>query len=164
MGSSQRQYECRNTTLRIAHMTTIYTIGFTGKSAEYFFTILKNAGVKRIIDIRLYPSTRTSGFARRKDLAFFLKSICNIGYQHNPELSPSDKTLKDYKDNKISWADYEAEYLTLLDNKNIAANAKPELLDSVCFLCAEKTPEQCHRRLLAEHLQTKLPNIEIKHL
>lgn len=145
-------------------MTTIYTIGFTGKSAEEFFTILKNAGVKRVIDIRLYPSTQLSGFARKKDLAFFLKNLCGIGYQHNNELAPNDEILKGYKDSKISWAEYEIEYLKLLDGRNVAQNTKPELLDGVCFLCAEKTPEQCHRRLLAEYLQIKLGNIEIKHL
>ncbi|MDR1694106.1 MAG: DUF488 domain-containing protein [Lactobacillaceae bacterium] len=145
-------------------MTTIYTIGFTGKSAEEFFTILKNAGVKRVIDVRLYPSTQLFGFARKKDLSFFLKSLCDIGYQHNPELAPTDEILKSYKDGKISWQEYEVEYLKLLDERNVAANTKAELLDKACFLCAEKTPEQCHRRLLAEHLQAKLGNIEIKHL
>jgi uncharacterized protein (DUF488 family) len=145
-------------------MTTIYTIGFTGKSAEEFFTTLKNAGVKRVIDVRLYPSTQLSGFARKKDLEFFLKSLCGIGYQHNTELAPTDEILKGYKDGKISWQEYEAEYLKLLESRNIAANTKPESLDKACFLCAEKTPEQCHRRLLAEYLQTKLGNIEIKHL
>lgn len=145
-------------------MTIIYTIGFAGKSAEEFFTILKNAGVKRVIDIRLYPSTQLSGFARKKDLSFFLKSLCNISYQHNPELAPTEEILKNYKDGKISWKEYEVEYLKLLDERSIATNTKSELLDKACFLCAEKTPDQCHRRLLAEYLQNKLGNIEIKHL
>lgn len=33
--------------------TKILTIGFTKKSAETFFTRLKNAGVKRLVDVRL---------------------------------------------------------------------------------------------------------------
>lgn len=52
-------------------MAKVYTIGFTEKSAEEFFGMLKNAGVKRVIDVRLCPSTQLSGFARKKDLAFF---------------------------------------------------------------------------------------------
>lgn len=141
-------------------MTTIYTIGFTGKSAEEFFTILKNAGVKRIIDVRLYPSTQLSGFARKKDLTFFMKNLCGIGYQHNVELAPTDEILKNYKDGKISWQDYEIEYLKHIEGINI----KPELLDKACFLCAEKIPEKCHRRLLVEYIQNKFEGIEIKHL
>jgi len=31
----------------------LFTIGFTKKSAEEFFTHLQNAGVRRIVDIRL---------------------------------------------------------------------------------------------------------------
>lgn len=145
-------------------MAKVYTIGFTGKSAEEFFGMLKNAGVKRVIDVRLYPSTQLSGFARKKDLAFFLKNLCSIGYQHNIELAPSEKILKGYKDKKISWAEYETQYIKLLESRNITKNLSSDLLDGSCFLCAEQTAEQCHRRLLAEYLQNKLGNIEIKHL
>ena len=34
-------------------MTKVFTIGFTKKSAEEFFNKLKDAGVKRVVDVRL---------------------------------------------------------------------------------------------------------------
>jgi len=40
----------------------------------------------------------------------------------------------------------------------------PESLDGVCFLCTEKSPAQCHRRLVAEYLAAQFPNTEIVHL
>ena len=49
----------------------LHTIGYAGKSAREFFTILKNSDVNKIIDVRLYPSTKDCGFARSKDLEFF---------------------------------------------------------------------------------------------
>ena len=39
----------------------LYTIGYAGKSAREFFTILKNSDVKKIIDVRLYPYTPLFG-------------------------------------------------------------------------------------------------------
>ena len=39
----------------------LYTIGFTGKSAREFFTILKHSDVKKVIDVRLWPNTQLSG-------------------------------------------------------------------------------------------------------
>jgi uncharacterized protein (DUF488 family) len=56
----------------------IFTIGFTKKSAETFFTRLKNAGVKRLIDIRLNNVSQLAGFTKKDDLRYFMKTICNI--------------------------------------------------------------------------------------
>ncbi|MFI3242379.1 MAG: DUF488 domain-containing protein [Alphaproteobacteria bacterium] len=141
-------------------MTKIYTIGFTQKTAEEFFAILKNSSVKKLIDIRLWPDTQLSGFAKKRDLPFFLKSLCNIGYQHAKSLAPTEEILKNYKDKIINWQEYEIQYLELLKDKNFDIS----LLDGVCFMCAEPTPEQCHRRLLAEYIQSKFENVEVIHL
>ena len=63
----------------------IFTIGFTKKSAETFFTRLKSAGVKRLVDVRLnngskkrFPatsSTEDAFCAARKSLTSLLQSI-----------------------------------------------------------------------------------------
>jgi len=39
----------------------LYTIGFSGKSAEEFFTLIRDNGIVRVIDIRLRPSGQLSG-------------------------------------------------------------------------------------------------------
>ena len=43
-------------------------VGFTKKSAEVFFTRLKHAGVKRVVDVRLNNVSQLAGFTRRDDL------------------------------------------------------------------------------------------------
>jgi uncharacterized protein (DUF488 family) len=50
----------------------VFTIGFTKKKAEAFFTRLMRAGVKRVIDIRLNNVSQLAGFAKRDDLHYFL--------------------------------------------------------------------------------------------
>jgi len=42
----------------------LFTIGFTKKTAEEFFTYLQNAGVRRIVDIRLNNTSQIAGFAK----------------------------------------------------------------------------------------------------
>lgn len=145
-------------------MTTLYTIGFAGKSAEEFFAKLKTAGVKKVVDVRLYPTTLSSGFARKKDLAFFLKNLCGISYQHNPNLAPTEALLKGYKNGSISWAEYQQTYTGLLQARHIGQNLNGEVLEGVCLLCAEALPDYCHRRLLAEYLAQKDEKIAILHL
>ncbi len=139
----------------------LYTIGFNGKSAREFFTILKRSGVRKIIDVRLYPSTQNSGFARAQDLAFFLSVLCHIDYEHRKEFAPTAKLLKDYKEGRIGWAEYVEQYQNICQARRFTLT--PDM-DGCCFLCAEPKPEQCHRRLLAEYLAKQGDNVEIIHL
>ncbi len=52
-----------------------FTIGFTKKPAQRFFELLRNAGVKRVLDVRLHNSSQLAGFAKRDDLAWFLREV-----------------------------------------------------------------------------------------
>ncbi len=75
----------------------LFTIGFTKKSAETFFMRLKNAGVRRLIDVRLNNVSQLAGFTKRDDLRYFTKALCNIDYVHLPELAPTAAILDPYK-------------------------------------------------------------------
>jgi len=88
----------------------LFTIGFTKKSAEVFFTKLSKAGVRRVIDIRLNNVSQLAGFAKRDDLRYFLRTICNIDYIHLPELAPTKEILEAYKKNKGDWSVYEKDF------------------------------------------------------
>jgi uncharacterized protein (DUF488 family) len=56
----------------------VFTIGFTKKSAETFFTRLQRAAVKRLVDVRLNNVSQLAGFTKRDDLRNFTKTICHI--------------------------------------------------------------------------------------
>lgn len=75
----------------------IFTIGFTKKSAEQFFTRLKQPGLLRLIDARLNNVSQLAGFTKKNDLKYFLREICNIDYVHLPELAPTQDILDAYK-------------------------------------------------------------------
>ena len=143
----------------------LFTIGFTGSSAEHFFDRLKQTGVKKVMDTRLWASSQLAGFAKKKDLPYFLKEIAGIDYEYREELAPSADILKPFKNNEIDWPTYETRYRDLLHHRNIATILKPEELSEACLLCACKTEHHCHSRLLAEYLQEYWPHpLEIVHL
>ena len=52
-------------------MMTLYTIGFTKKSAAQFFNLLRDNHVKQLVDVRISNSSQLAGFAKGKDLEFF---------------------------------------------------------------------------------------------
>lgn len=143
-------------------MIKLYTIGFTKKSAERFFTLLKNAGVSKIVDIRLNNSSQLAGFAKGSDLQFFVKNILGASYVHIPDLAPTKELLKSYQDKETTWAEYVHVFSEILKKRHIKERYKVENFDNCCFLCTEDTPEQCHRRLVAEYLRDANPDKEIK--
>jgi uncharacterized protein (DUF488 family) len=142
----------------------VFTIGFTKKKAEAFFTRLMRAGVKRVIDIRLNNVSQLAGFAKRDDLRYFLQAIGGIDYMHRPDLAPTQEILDDFKKNKGSWPAYERDFLALLFARGVEKAVTPELLHEACLLCSEEKPARCHRRLVAEYLRSKWGNVEILHL
>ena len=142
----------------------LYTIGFTKKSAEDFFKKLCDSGVKRVIDIRLNNISQLAGFAKKDDLSYFLKTICAIEYVHVPELAPTQDILDEYKKHKGEWAIYEKKFMELMIKRAIENKLSRELFDNACLLCSEDKPHHCHRRLVAEYLQSKWGDIEITHI
>ena len=152
-------------TEQTVHMK-IFTIGFTKKSAQTFFEILRQNGVQRLVDIRLKPSGQLSGFAKKDDLPYFLERLAgHCAYVHLPELAPSEEILDAYRETK-DWALYTVQFQALMDQRGI-----PDTLDrssfegqASCLLCSEEIPIQCHRRLVAERLAAHWPDVEIIHL
>ena len=142
----------------------LYTIGFTKKSAEQFFTRLAEAGVKRVIDVRLNNVSQLAGFAKRDDLRFFLKGLYGIDYVQLPQLAPTQPMLDAYKKNGGDWTMYEKQFLALIEERQIEISTTRELLDEGCLLCSEHKPTQCHRRLVAEYLARHWGGMVTTHL
>jgi uncharacterized protein (DUF488 family) len=144
------------------------TIGFTGKTAEEFFDLLRAAGVQSVIDIRQNRTGQLSAFAKYPDLEFFLQQIGNVGYRHEPLLAPTPELRESYQEDK-DWAAYQEGFLKLLKQRDV-----PQSLDvsgwptNVALLCTELGPEKCHHRLVAELLAnnwcTAGEDVEVRHL
>ena len=144
----------------------IYTIGFTQKSAETFFGLLKTHYIQRLVDIRLRPNGQLSGFARRDDLPYFLRELARgCEYVHLPELAPTKEILDDYRKDK-NWLRYVTRFELLMDEREIPTTLEQGDFETQtsCLLCSEATPEQCHRRLVAERLAAHWTGVEIVHL
>ena len=141
----------------------IFTIGFTQKSAEDFFTRLKRSGARTLVDVRLNNVSQLAGFAKKDDLRYFTKSLCNMGYRHVSSLAPTKDMLDDYKKNGGEWDAYAKRFLDLMAKRRIEEMDRLEL-DGGCLLCSEDKPHHCHRRLVAEYLRDKWSDVEIEHL
>ncbi len=143
----------------------VFTIGFTQSMASHFFGRLRQAGIRRLLDVRLNNVSQLAGFAKRDDLAFFLRELCGAEYIHEPQLAPSQEMLDGYKKQKGTWAEYERQFLALLSERKVETRISRELFAlPTVLLCSEATAEQCHRRLALEYLQEHWSNLTITHL
>jgi uncharacterized protein (DUF488 family) len=143
----------------------IYTIGFTKKSAERFFELLGDNQIGRLIDIRLKPGGQLAGFAKQDDLAYFLRELIDCEYHHLDFLAPSEDILTAYRQDK-DWEGYERQFEALMDERAVLDRLDPAFFADkrCCLLCSEDTPDQCHRRLIAERLARNWPDVEVVHL
>ena len=144
----------------------LYTIGFTQKTAKEFFELIKRNEIELLIDIRLNNVSQLAGFAKGKDLEYFLKEICNCGYVHDDLFAPTKELLDDYRAKKISWDKYEEVFSEIISGRKIADRFKKLYTNNekICLLCTEPAPQQCHRRLVAEYLKDNIDGVEIIHI
>lgn len=143
----------------------ICSIGFTQKTADQFFTLLRGAGIRRLLDVRLNNSSQLAAFTKRDDLQFFLKEICGADYRHEPLLAPTQEILDEFKKSKGSWQDYETKFLALMTERKIEDRIDRSLFSvPTVLLCSEPTAEHCHRRLVLEYLRERWGDLTIRHL
>jgi uncharacterized protein (DUF488 family) len=143
----------------------IFTIGFAGRNAGRFFGDLRDAGVARLVDVRLNNTSQLAGFTKHADLPFFLKEICGAEYIHEPLLTPTKDILDAYKKDGGEWSEYEKRFLGLMADRQIERQLDRALFDKpTVLLCSENTAKHCHRRLVLEYLKNFWGDVSIKHL
>lgn len=124
---------------------TLFTIGFATTTAETFFTSLREAGVRRIIDVRLSNTSQLAGFSKK-------------------DLAPTPELFEAFKKRKGSWPVFEQKFNELLAKRRVETLLSPESTHASCFLCSEKKPHHCHRRLVVEYLERVWGQARIQHL
>lgn len=122
--------------------------------------VLDAVRIRTIWDIRLWRTSTYVPFYSGDSLAGML----GTRYEYHPEFAPSTEILAGYKDGCITWPDYERMYRELLATRHPTEGFVSADLDRICLLCTEKSAAQCHRRLAAEYIAERLPDVEIVHL
>lgn len=133
----------------------LLTIGYEGKSLEYYLNQLLRASVTVLCDVRRNPLSRKYGFAKST-----LRQACDavgIRYEHLPELgiaSEERKALKTQADYDALFAAYERESLPRQGEALAKIRGWIEQEGArVALTCYEAEPCQCHRHCVAEALE-----------
>ena len=144
-------------------MINLFNIGFTQKTAEEFFGILRDNKIDCLVDVRLNPNGQLSRFAFEKDLPYFLDKLADgCKYVHRVDLAPKKELLKEIrtkgsamsKDYKV----FEKAFKQQLEKESKIENFVDQFnkYQNVVLLCSEPTTEKCHRRVVSEVLLNKI--------
>lgn len=125
---------------------------------------MKDAGIKRLLDVRLNNASQLAGFARRADLPFFLEKLCGAEYVYEAMLAPTREILNAYREGG-GWPGYREDFLKLMRERRIEETLERTLFDvPTVLLCSEAEAEHCHRRLVLEYLDREWGGIRAVHL
>lgn len=146
-------------------LVTIYTVGFTKKTAQEFFDLLRESGAPHLLDIRFNNTSQLAAFTKRDDLSYFLMQLLGMQYHELPVLAPTETMVKELR-RTGDWAKYEREYLALLEQRQARRHVDSRLLEEgAVLLCSEASHRYCHRRLAAEYLAAAMTEpVQIMHL
>lgn len=145
--------------------TTIYTLGHSDREPEEFLQVLVEADVRQLVDIRAVPQSRRFPHFDADVLRQLVEPLGIVyhlagrafGGRHEAKAdSPHiglEKGLRGFADHMETDA-----FTKSVDQLvHLAEHEGP-----LAVMCAERLPEQCHRRLLADYLQ--LRGVRVIHL
>ena len=141
----------------------IYTLGFSHKSAEEFFDILRESGVRRVVDIRRSNTNQLAGFTKKDDLRYFLRIILDMPYTHELALAPSADLMHAYRHDEVGFDEFSKQLREEYDAGKVSSLDR-SLFDDAVLLCSEADPSTCHRLVAAEYLAEVWDDVEIVHL
>jgi len=120
---------------------TIYSVGYSGRTLDELVTILEDSGLKTLVDVRSFPSSRKTDFDKNVLEAELPKR--GIEYLHLPGLGGyRDQPYRKYTDTE--------EFEKHLEKLEEAAREK-----QTAFMCLERDPADCHRRHISHALKQR---------
>src|SRR5947209_3899044 len=145
-------------------MTTLFTIGYEHATPDAVLGELERAKIDLLVDVRAVAASRRPGFSKRQ-LAAELDER-GIAYLHL-------RALGTPKEGRTAARSGHAEEMYRIYEKHLATPQAREEMDELvslvrprkrlCLLCYERSPDQCHRRRLAEVINERT-GAKVEHL
>ena len=141
----------------------LFTIGYESASPQDFIATLQAVGVDMVADVRERAQSRRAGFSKNA-LATALKDA-GIAYVHLRELGDPPAGREAARSG--NWAKFRAIFSGVIRSpEGQAALSRIEVLTStqtVCLLCYERNPVECHRKIVADELEARV-GIRTRHI
>lgn len=141
---------------RARHGGQVWSVGHSTRTIDELMAILREAGVTRIVDVRLIPRSSRYPHFNSDSLTRSLADA-GIDYRHLPALGGRRRPMKGRPSRNTLWrvdafrnyADYAETpaFRAALGELEQLARQRP-----TAFMCAEAVWWRCHRRLITDYL------------
>lgn len=142
-------------------MATLFTIGYERLLAPELVAELEAAGVRRVIDVRQRPQSRRPGLSKTR-LGQLLGDH-GIAYENRRELGTPPDLRWLFRAGRLAEAT--VAYREHVEREaSEALDALADELDAApptALLCFEADPAACHRRIVAESLCARRPELVV---
>ena len=134
-----------------------YTIGYGNRNPQDFVDLLKQKGVKVVVDVRLRPDRASMGlYARAKTQDKGIQKLLATAGIEYISVVKLGNVFMEYDD----WRERYQQHLE--KDGDILTEPLRSIPGPFCLMCAEKSPSKCHRFLIAEYLVCK--GYEVEHI
>jgi uncharacterized protein (DUF488 family) len=144
----------------------LWTIGYERLLPDALVNELRVAGVKRVIDVRIRPQSRRPGMSKTR-LGDLLAEH-GIAYEHRRALGTPPDIRVHFRAKRLEQA--RSAFRTHLEAsasdelEALTAELSKPRATPTALLCLEADPAECHRRVVAEALQARLPRLQVTDL
>lgn len=124
-----------------------FTIGYGGRLPSDFISLLTGAGVKTIVDVRLRPDKASMGsYAKAKTPDKGIETLLGANGIHYISLPELGNVF-------LGDPDWPRLYRELIEKAGeLLTRRLKDVPEPFCLMCAEKRVDECHRKIIAEHL------------
>jgi len=131
----------------------VWTIGYENVGQADFVAALKDAKIKTLIDVREVANSRRAGFSK-KSLAAALDEA-GIAYIHLKPLGTpkAGREAARKGDTKTMRRIFEAKMVEPESQLALSETAELARKGRVCLMCLEHDWRDCHRTIVAQHLE-----------
>jgi len=134
-----------------------YTIGYGNRNPQDFVDLLKQKGVKVVVDVRLRPDRASMGlYARAKTQDKGIQKLLATAGIEYISVVKLGNVFMEYDD----WRERYQQHLE--KDGDILTEPLRSIPGPFCLMCAEKSPSKRHRFLIAEYLVCK--GYEVEHI
>jgi uncharacterized protein (DUF488 family) len=140
---------------------TLYTIGYERLLPPALVNELQLAGVERLLDVRYRPQSRRPGMSKTR--LGELLSDHGIAYEHRKALGTPPDIRWLFKNGRIEEARAAfAEHVEESAAADLdALAAELDRAPATALMCLEADPAVCHRRIVAERLRVRRPELQV---
>src|SRR5215471_2457273 len=130
---------------------TLWTIGHGNRSIEAFLALLRDAGIRCLVDVRAYPASRRHPHFARTALE---QSLAHAGVRYvwegkalggrrTPAATSAHLALDDPQ-----FRAYADHMMTLAFREALERLIRCGCAERTAFMCAERLPSECHRSFI----------------